>query len=66
MTENQPNCVSQNGKAKSKVVAEIARIVRKYGLDYDDWRYIAKRVRQQCELRPAKQGKEAAPHPDRR
>ena len=35
MTENQPNCVSQNGKAKSEIVSEIARIVRKHGLDYD-------------------------------
>ena len=57
MTENQPNCVSQNGKAKSEIVSEIARIVRKHGLDYDDWRYIAKRVRQKCELRPAKKGR---------
>ena len=57
MTENQPSCVSQNGKAKSKIVSEIAKIVRKYGLDYDDWRYIGKRVRQKCELRPAKRAK---------
>jgi len=57
MTENQPNCGSQNGKAKSKIVSEIAKIVRKYGLDYADWRYISKRVRQKCELRPAKQAK---------
>jgi len=57
MTENPPNCASQNGKAKSEIVAQIARIVRKHGLDYDGWRYVSKRVRQVCELRPAKRGK---------
>jgi integrase len=57
MTENSPKGVSQNGKAKSEIVAEIARIVRKHGLDYDEWRYISKRVRQKCELRPVKKGR---------
>jgi integrase len=57
MAENQPNCVSQNGKAKLRIVSEIARIVRKHGLDYEGWRYIAKRVRQKCDLRPAKKGR---------
>ena len=55
--ENPSNCGSQNGKAKSKLVAQIARIVRKHGLDYDGWRYVSKRVRQQCELKPAKKGR---------
>lgn len=52
-----PMCASQSGKAKSaksKIVTQIALIVRKAGLDYDDWRYVTKRVRQTCELRPAK------------
>ena len=31
----------------------MARLVRKAGLSYDDWRYVARRVRQKCELRPA-------------
>jgi integrase len=57
MTENQPKCGSQNGMPKLKIVSEVARIVRKYGLDYDGWRYVAKRVRQQCELRPGKRAK---------
>jgi integrase/recombinase XerD len=57
MTKNAANCVSQNGKAKSRLVNQIARIVRRAGLDYDGWRYVAKRVRQQCELRPAKRAK---------
>lgn len=57
MAENDPSCVSQNGKAKLQIVSEIARIVRKHGLNYEDWRYITKRVRQKCELRPAKRGK---------
>ncbi|WP_417384182.1 tyrosine-type recombinase/integrase [Gimesia sp.] len=54
MTENRPNGASQNGKAKSNIISQIVRIIRKAGLDYEDWRYVAKRVRQECELRPAK------------
>ncbi|HAH48895.1 MAG TPA: hypothetical protein DCM07_29460 [Planctomycetaceae bacterium] len=54
MTENRPNGASQNGKAKSNIVSQVVRIIRKAGLDYEDWRYVAKRVRQECELRPAK------------
>ena len=57
MTENQPDCESQNGSAKSpkgKVVAQVARIIRRAGLDYDGWRYVAKKVRQACDLRPGK------------
>ena len=57
LTENQPNGVSQNGKAKSEIVSEVARIVRKHGLDYNDWRYISKGVRQKCELRPPKRAR---------
>jgi integrase len=57
MTENHANGASQNGKAKSEIVSQVARIVRKHGLTYDDWRYISKRVREACELRPAKRPK---------
>lgn len=57
MTANPDNCVAQNEKAKSEIVAQIAKIVRKHGLDYDGWRYVTKRVRQECELRPAKRAK---------
>jgi integrase len=56
MTENQPYDGSQNGSAKcrkGKIVAQVARIVRRAGLDYDGWRYVAKKVRQACGLRPA-------------
>ena len=56
-TDNNANCAPQNGKAKSAIVAQITRIVRKAGLDYDDWRYVAKQVRKQCDLRPAKKGR---------
>ena len=38
MTRKPANCGSQNGKAKSKVVTQIARIVRMAGLDYSGWR----------------------------
>ena len=57
MAKNSPNGASQNGNAKSKLVNQIARIVRKAGLDYDGWRYVTKRVRQECELKPAKKGR---------
>jgi integrase len=57
MTENRPSCTSQNGRAKSAIAANIARIVRKAGLDYDGWRYVAKQVRKLCDLRPAKKGR---------
>jgi len=50
----------QNGKAKSakaKIIARIVRLVRQTGLDYQGWRYVAKKVRQVCDLRPAKKGR---------
>jgi integrase/recombinase XerD len=59
-TENPSNCEVQNGKAKSqkgRIVDQIAKIVRKEGLDYIAWRYVAKKVRQVCQLRPAKKGR---------
>jgi len=57
MTENQASFESQNEMAKSAVVAQIARIIRKAGLDYEGWRYVAKQVRQQCDLKPARKGR---------
>ena len=36
---------------------QIARLVRQAGLDYEAWRYVAKRVRKVCELRPEKKGR---------
>ena len=57
MAEKPTNCASQNGKPKLAIVSQIARIVRKHGLDYEDWRYVSKRVREVCELRPAKRPK---------
>lgn len=58
--EKTPKCASQNERAKSpkgQIVAQITRIVRKAGLDYDGWRYVVKRVRQACELGPTKRSK---------
>jgi len=55
--ENDPECETQNEKAKSEVVARISRIIRKAGLDYEGWRYVSKKVRQECSLRPAKKGR---------
>lgn len=57
MTENTASFASQNEYAKSEIVSQIARIVRKHGLDYDGWRYVAKQVRRECSLRPAKKGR---------
>jgi integrase len=51
--ENPPSCGSQTGKAKSKLVARVARLVRQAGLGYDEWKYVARRVRQKCDLHPA-------------
>lgn len=55
--ENPADCEAQIGKAKSEVIARISRIVRRAGLDYEAWRYISKRVRKECDLRPAKKGR---------
>ncbi len=57
MTENPTDFEAQNEKAKSAIVAQIVRIIRKAGLDYDGWRYVAKMVRKECELRPARKGR---------
>jgi integrase/recombinase XerD len=55
--ENTPDCEPQNAKAKSEIVARISRIVRRAGLDYEGWRYVSKRVRSECDLKPAKKGR---------
>ncbi len=55
--ENEAYCETQNAKAKSEIVARISRIVRRAGLDYDGWRYVAKRVRKECSLQPARKGR---------
>ncbi len=60
MPENPTKCEAQNGKAKSRkaqLVARIARLVRQAGLDYEGWRYVSKRVRKLCDLRPEKKGR---------
>jgi len=57
MTENAASCAAQNEKAKSEIVAQVVRIVRRAGLDYEGWRYVAKQVRKECQLRPAKKGR---------
>lgn len=56
-SKNTSNFASQNGKAKSGIVSQIARIVRKAGLSYDDWRYVSRHVRRVCDLHPAKKGR---------
>jgi len=59
-TENPPDFEAQNEKAKSRkgrIVAQIAKIVCREGLDYLGWRYVAKKVRQVCQLRPAKRSR---------
>ena len=59
-TEKPANGESQNESAKSpksRLIGQIVRLVRKAGLDYEGWRYISKRVRQACELRPVTKGR---------
>lgn len=57
MSEKPADFESQNEKAKSAIVSQIARIVRRAGLDYEGWRYVAKQVRSACDLKPAKKGR---------
>jgi integrase/recombinase XerD len=60
MTENDADFGTQNGKAKSRkavLAARIARLVRREGLSYEDWRYVTRHVRRLCDLRPAKKGR---------
>ena len=57
MTENTAIFATQNEKAKSEIVSQVARIVRKHGLDYEGWRYVAKQVRKECSLSPEKKGR---------
>jgi integrase len=57
MTANAARFATQNEKAKSEIVSQVARIVRRAGLDYEGWRYVAKQVRKECQLRPAKKGR---------
>ncbi len=57
--ENLSECLSQNGKAKSKarLIRQVAKLVRHAGIDYGDWRYVARHVRRLCDLRPGKKPK---------
>ena len=57
MIEIDATFAAQNEKAKSEIVSQIAKIVRRAGLDYAGWRYVAKQVRKECDLRPAKKGR---------
>jgi integrase len=60
MPETPTNDMTQKPTAKSRkarLVARIARLVRQEGLDYEGWRYVAKRVRKVCELRPQQKGR---------
>ncbi len=60
MPENPSDDMEQNAKAKSpkaRLVVRIARLVRQAGLDYAGWRYVVKRVRKACDLRPEKKGR---------
>lgn len=60
MAPNAASFVAQTSSAKSikaGLVAQISRLVRREGLDYEGWRYVAKQVRKACDLRPAKKGR---------
>src|SRR5438105_901305 len=51
MAAKRVNFVSPNEKAKSAVVAQIVRIVRKARLGYDDFLYISQQARKKLGLR---------------
>jgi integrase len=60
MPENPSKDMTQNASAKcpkARLVARIARLVRQAGLDYEAWRYVSKRIRKACDLRPEKKGR---------
>jgi hypothetical protein len=57
MDQNDSTFAAQNEKAKSEIIPQIARIVRRAGLDYQGWRYVAEQVRKVCDLRPARKGR---------
>ncbi len=57
MGEKQSDFETQSGSAKSALIGQIVRLVRRGGLDYEARRYVSKRVRQACELQPAKKGR---------
>ena len=56
-TQNPPNEMTQTNSAKFRIVARISRLVRRAGLDYEGWRYVTKRVRQECDLKPTRKGR---------
>jgi integrase/recombinase XerD len=49
--------VAQIQSAKQDLIDAVCRLVRRAGLDYEGWRYLSKRVREACQLRPGKKGK---------
>ena len=54
--ENPSKCAAQNAKAKSPERVSSPGSpgwCRQTGLGYEDWRYVSRRVRQKCDLRPA-------------
>ena len=53
--ENLQSFATRNVKAK--LIKRIAKLVRQDGLDYQGWRYVAKKVRQLCRLKPGKKGR---------
>jgi integrase/recombinase XerD len=50
-----PNAIAKS--AKAVLIRRIARLVRQEGLDYEGWRYVARKVRQLCRLKPQKRGR---------
>ena len=64
--ENLSNCVSQKRKAKLKMVARVARLVRAEGLDYEDWRYVIPQSSAEMRPMPREETEEAAASADRR
>ena len=43
--------------SKQELANQISRLVRKAGLDYEGWRYVSRKVRRACQLKPDKKGR---------
>ncbi|MFO0960873.1 MAG: tyrosine-type recombinase/integrase [Isosphaeraceae bacterium] len=60
MAKKGPNGEAPDGKATKPVaeaIAAITKVVRKHGLDYAQWRYVSKRVKKACDLKPDRKRK---------
>ena len=66
---NMDNFVAQNGNAKSHITETINQLVRnvnKHKLEYDQLRFILKRVREKCQIEHPKRARKLPQTPSRK